>query len=54
MLLALGEVQAQNFEGVNKEGWDVYRITFDKGTIEWSFVLGSDGKITGEWIRDLP
>ncbi len=54
MLLALGGLKAITFEGVNSQGWDVYRVAFESGSVEWSFVVGQDDKIHGEWIRDLP
>jgi hypothetical protein len=54
MLTALGCLKSIAFEGVNAQGWDVYRVSFESGSVEWSFVLGQDGQIHGEWIRDLP
>jgi hypothetical protein len=54
MLSELGALKDTAFLGVTAQGWDVYRVSFEKESVEWSFVLGQDGKIHGEWIRDLP
>jgi DNA-binding transcriptional MerR regulator len=53
-LAKLGAVRSHAFVGVNRQGWDVYRVALDHGTVEWSFSLQSDGILDGEWIRDLP
>jgi DNA-binding transcriptional MerR regulator len=50
----LGAVKSHAFLGVNRRGWDVYRVTLDHGSVEWSFSQQSDGILDGEWIRDLP
>jgi DNA-binding transcriptional MerR regulator len=53
-LAKLGAVKSHAFIGVNRQGWDVYRVALDHGTVEWSFSLQSDGILDGEWIREVP
>jgi DNA-binding transcriptional MerR regulator len=53
-LSGLGEVRGHEFAGVNSSGWDAYHVTFDKAVLEWNFFIDKEGRLSGEWIRDLP
>jgi DNA-binding transcriptional MerR regulator len=53
-LAKLGGVVSHEFLGVNAQGWDVYRVVFETGSVQWSFSLQQDGILDGEWIRDIP
>jgi DNA-binding transcriptional MerR regulator len=47
----MGPLKDIAFKGVSSQGWDVYEVSFDKGNLEWSFVLDDDGKFGGMFIR---
>jgi hypothetical protein len=47
----MGPLKDMFFKGVTEGGWDVYDVSFDKGHLEWSFVLAADGRFSGIFIR---
>ena len=47
----MGSLKDMVFKGVSPQGWDVYEVSFDKGNLEWSFILAADGKFSGIFIR---
>jgi len=47
----MGPLKDMVFKGVSPQGWDVYEVSFDKGNLEWSFILAADGKFSGIFIR---
>jgi DNA-binding transcriptional MerR regulator len=47
----MGPLKDISFKGVTEGGWDVYDVSFDKGHLEWSFVLAEDGRFSGIFIR---
>ncbi|MBB3656507.1 hypothetical protein FHX15_001735 [Rhizobium sp. BK650] len=49
----MGPLKDLSFKGVTAEGWDVYEVSFDKGNLEWSFILAADGKFSGMFIRPM-
>lgn len=53
-MVKLGELRSIVFSGVNASGWDIYHVSFANGLLEWSFFLDRNGKLRGEWMRDLP
>jgi hypothetical protein len=40
-----------SFKGVTPEGWDVYAVHFENAEMEWGFILATDGKISGLYLR---
>ena len=49
----MGPLKDMTFKGVSAQGWDVYEVSFDKGNLEWSFVLDDDGRFGGMFIRPV-
>lgn len=54
IIAAKGELQTVQFKGVADEGWDVYSLEFEKGEMEMRFVLNTDGKLSGLFMRPMP
>jgi DNA-binding transcriptional MerR regulator len=50
-LARMGPLQDVSFKGVGPGGWDVYDVHFEQGHMEWGFVLASDGKFSGIYLR---
>jgi CubicO group peptidase (beta-lactamase class C family) len=50
-LAELGPLQSITFKGVGPGGADIYRVKFEKGTLEYRIWLGLDGKIEGANFR---
>ncbi|MBV8731401.1 MAG: serine hydrolase [Acidobacteriia bacterium] len=46
-----GALESVTFLRVLPGGSDVYEVKFEKGALEWSIVLGPDGKIEGAGVR---
>ena len=49
-----GALKKVAFKGVSPDGWDVYDVEFENSAMEWRFVIGDDGKLSGAFIRMLP
>jgi hypothetical protein len=47
----LGDLQSVNFKGVGPGGADVYRVKFEKGSLEYRIWLGPDGEIESANVR---
>ncbi len=50
----LGKVQSIRFVGVGKQGWDIYDVTFDNGSLQYRIMLADSGKIAGMMAMALP
>jgi hypothetical protein len=53
-LARAGDLKDISFRGVSQAGWDVYDVRFVNTNMEWSFILGADGKISGLYLRPSP
>jgi len=53
-LARAGELKEISFRGVSQAGWDVYDVRFANADMEWSFILGADGRISGLYLRPSP
>jgi hypothetical protein len=49
----LGAVQSLSFLGVERDGSDVYNVTFQHGETEWRIIMAPDGKIDSVRFRVL-
>jgi D-alanyl-D-alanine-carboxypeptidase/D-alanyl-D-alanine-endopeptidase len=49
----LGAVESVTFKGVEQVGADIYDVKFEHGSMEWSVMLNSDGKVAGVRLRPL-
>jgi hypothetical protein len=47
----LGELKSVSFKGVGPGGMDIYEAKFEHGSVEYRFMLSSDGKIDGALFR---
>ena len=54
MMTALGAVQSIEFRGVGNQGWDVYDVKYEHGTLQWRLALSSNGIVTGALGVALP
>jgi hypothetical protein len=54
MLQQLGAVRSIQFAGVGKAGWDIYDVTFEKGSLQYRIILADDGKMAGLMAMALP
>jgi len=54
MLQQLGAVRSIQFAGVGKAGWDIYDVTFDKGSLQYRIILSDDDKMAGLMAMALP
>lgn len=50
----LGAVKSIMFVGVGKQGWDIYDVTFEKGSLQFRIILADNGKIAGLMAMALP
>jgi DNA-binding transcriptional MerR regulator len=50
-LARLGPLQDVSFKGVGPGGWDIYDVRFERGHMEWGFVLAPNGKFSGIYLR---
>ena len=51
----MGTFQSMVFQDVDRDGMDVYHVTFEHGRIEWRIApLSSDGKVERRGFRELP
>ncbi|HEX4810739.1 MAG TPA: serine hydrolase [Bryobacteraceae bacterium] len=51
MVVALGALQSVNFKGVGPGGADIYRVKFEKGSLEYRIWLSPDGKTKSANVR---
>jgi bla regulator protein blaR1 len=49
-----GAVQSIEFRGVGNQGWDVYEVKQEHGSMQWRIALASDGKIAGALVSAGP
>lgn len=54
LLERMGALKDLVFKKVTKEGWDLYDVSFENGSLYWSFVLDEDGKFSGLFYRSPP
>jgi bla regulator protein blaR1 len=50
----LGAVQSVKFAGVGQQGWDIYEVTYAKGTLQYRLKLSGNGKIEGLMALVMP
>lgn len=50
----LGDVRSIQFDGVDRIGWDIYAVTFEKGTRHIHLYLADDAKLLGIALADAP
>jgi hypothetical protein len=50
----LGPVQSVKFLEVNPQGTDTYEVQYANGVMQWSILLGPDGKTVMAGVRRLP
>jgi hypothetical protein len=51
MLVRLGSLQSVSFKGVAPNGFDIYQVKFENGSLEYRILLGPDGKVEGANLR---
>jgi hypothetical protein len=51
---SLGAVQSVQFMGVGNQGWDIYNVKQERGSMQWRIALGADGKIAGALVSGGP
>jgi hypothetical protein len=44
---ALGAVESVEFRGIGNQGWSIYYVKHERGSMQWRISLASDGKIAG-------
>jgi len=49
-----GAIQSVEFRGVGSQGWDIYDVRHEHGTLTWRIALSHDGKIRGVLAQDGP
>jgi cyanophycinase len=52
-IVKLGAVQSVSFLGVERNGADVYDVTFEHGSTEWRIIMGADGKVDSIRFRAM-
>ena len=50
----LGAWKSIKFVGVGSMGWDVYDVTFERGTLQYRLIVSGDGKMSGLMAMSLP
>jgi bla regulator protein BlaR1 len=50
----LGAVKSVKFVGVGSMGWDIYDVTFERGSLQYRLIVSGDGKMTGLMAMSLP
>lgn len=46
-----GRVQAIRFSGVDRAGWDSYRVRYEHGELTWYLWMNSNGKVARLFFR---
>ena len=55
IIQSTGTFQSMFFVDVDRNGMDVYHVSFERGEIEWHIApLSSDGKVERRHFRELP
>ena len=49
-----GAVQSIEFRGVGNQGWDLYDVKQERGSLQWRIALNSSGKIAGALVTAGP
>lgn len=49
-----GAVQSVEFRGVGNQGWDIYEVKQERGSMRWHILLSSDGKIADALVSAGP
>jgi len=49
-----GAVQSIEFRGVGNQGWDLYDVKQERGSLQWRIALDSSGKIAGALVTAGP
>jgi bla regulator protein blaR1 len=49
-----GAVQSIEFRGVGNQGWDLYDVKQERGSLQWRIALDSSGKIAGALVTAAP
>jgi len=50
----LGAVRSIQFVGVGQMGWDIYDVTFEKGSLQYRVTVADNGKLSGMMAMSLP
>ena len=50
----LGDVRSIQFDGVDRIGWDIYAVAFEKGTRHMHLYLADDSRLLGIALADAP
>jgi hypothetical protein len=53
-LTSLGAQRSIEFRGVGNAGWDVYHVTYERGSMDWRITLDSKGIIRGALVSAGP
>jgi hypothetical protein len=53
MISQMGALQSLTFTGVGPGGADIYAAKFEKGSLEYRIMLGTDGKVEGAQVRPI-
>ncbi len=52
---SLGSLKSVTFKAVSPQGWDIYDVVFERGSVVWQITpLTPDGKIAGMFWRRVP
>jgi hypothetical protein len=51
MIAGMGDLQSVTFKGVGPGGADIYRLKFEKGSLDYRIWLGPDGKTESALVR---
>lgn len=52
---SLGALKSITFQAVSAQGWDIYDVVFERGSVVWQITpLRPDGRITGMFWRRVP
>jgi hypothetical protein len=47
-------VQSIKFHGVGNQGWDIYDVQYERGSVQWRIALAEDGRIAGALVTAGP
>jgi bla regulator protein BlaR1 len=47
-----GEVKSIRFAGVNRAGWDRYRVEYEHGVLTWHLWMNPSGKVSGAFVLE--
>jgi hypothetical protein len=49
-----GSVKSIKFHGVGNQGWDIYDVQYERGSVQWRIALAGDGRIAGALMSAGP